>query len=78
LVTNGTMPERLRGLVEHDAEPTNLYVSLCGPDRLTYDNVARPLVADAWNRIRASLGLMPRFVNSRTILKLTSQGPEHA
>ena len=78
LVTNGTMPESLRGLVEHDAEPTNLYVSLCGPDSLTYENVARPLVADAWNRIRASLGLMRRFVNSRTILKLTSQGPEHA
>ena len=71
LVTNGTMPERLIGIVKHNSEPTNLYVSLCGPDRLTYQNVSRPLVPDTWDRICASLRVMSRFVNSRTILRLT-------
>jgi len=71
LVTNGTMPERLSALLENDAEPTNLYVSLYGPDRLTYENVTHPLIADAWNRLHTSLGLVSSFVDSRTILRLT-------
>lgn len=71
LVTNGTMPDRLRGLVENQAEPTNLYVSLYGPDKRTYDMATDPLIADAWERIRATLKLMSSFVISRTVLRLT-------
>lgn len=71
LVTNGTMPNRLRGLVEHGAEPTNLYVSLYGPDKQTHEMVALPLIANAWERTRATLKLMSSFVNSRTVLRLT-------
>jgi len=37
----------------------------------TYKNVTRPLIPDAWERVRASLRLMPRFKRSRTIARLT-------
>jgi len=71
LVTNGTMPNRLEEMLERDVEPTNLYVSLYGPDKETYDNVTRPLISDAWQRVRDSLTLMPGFKRSRTIVRLT-------
>lgn len=71
LVTNGTMPNRLEEMVQHGIAPTNLYLSLYGPDKQTYENVTRPLVADVWERIRASLELMPAFNHSRTIVRLT-------
>lgn len=71
LVTNGTMPNRLEEMVERGIAPTNLYLSLYGPDKQTYDNVTRPLVADVWERTQASLKLMPAFRHSRTILRLT-------
>jgi len=71
LVTNGTMPRRLEAMVERGIEPTNLYLSLYGPDRQTYESVTRPLVADAWERVTASLKLMPTFKHSRTIVRLT-------
>jgi len=71
LVTNGTMPNRLEEMLERNVEPTNLYVSMYAPDKETYKNVTRPLIPDAWERVRASLRLMPRFKRSRTIARLT-------
>jgi tRNA wybutosine-synthesizing protein 1 len=71
LVTNGTMPTRLEEIVGSKCEPTNLYLSLYGPDRQTYDNVTRPTFSDAWQRVLTSLRLMHRFKRSRTILRLT-------
>lgn len=67
LVTNGTRPDRLESL---DVEPTNLYVSLCAPDKETYLKVNRPLIADGWGRLNESLGLMNNF-NCRKVLRLT-------
>jgi tRNA wybutosine-synthesizing protein 1 len=67
LVTNGTMPERLKNL---ETEPTNLYISLCAPDKQTYLKVSRPLIPDGWERLNKSLELMKSF-NCRTVLRLT-------
>ncbi len=71
LVTNGTMPNRLEEMVERGMEPTNLYLSLYGPDKQTCENVTRPLVGGVWERTQASLKLMPAFKHSRTIVRLT-------
>ena len=71
LVTNGTMPDRLEEMVERGIAPTNLYLSLYGPDEQTYQNVTHPLVAHVWDRIQASLELMQAFKHSRTIARLT-------
>jgi len=67
LVTNGTRPDRLRSLA---TEPTNLYISLCAPDKETYLKVNRPIISDGWERLNESLELMKSF-NCRTVVRLT-------
>jgi tRNA wybutosine-synthesizing protein 1 len=67
LVTNGTLPERLKNL---ETEPTQLYISLCSPDRETYFKVHNPLIPDGWKRLNESLELMKSF-NCRTAIRLT-------
>jgi tRNA wybutosine-synthesizing protein 1 len=67
LVTNGTRPDRLQGLTK---EPTNLYISLCAPDKKTYLKVNRPLIVDGWEKVNESLELMKSF-SCRKVIRLT-------
>jgi tRNA wybutosine-synthesizing protein 1 len=67
LVTNGTRPDRLKSLT---TEPTNLYITLCAPDKETYLKVNRPLISDGWERLNKSLELMKSF-SCRKVLRLT-------
>ena len=67
LVTNGTLPERLKTL---EAEPTQLYITLVAPDESTYKEICRPQLADGWNRLNESLKLMPSF-GCRKVIRLT-------
>jgi len=67
LVTNGTRPDRLKTLT---TEPTNLYISLCAPDKEMYMKVNRPLISEGWERLNESLVLMKNF-SCRKILRLT-------
>jgi len=83
LVTNGTLPDRLEEMVEHETEPTNLYLSLYGPDSETYEKMTQPMIPDVWERVLASLRVMGHFRQSRTIVRLTlvkgqnMHSPEH-
>ncbi|RLE71036.1 MAG: 4-demethylwyosine synthase TYW1 [Thermoprotei archaeon] len=70
LVTNGSVPYRLEELIRKGAEPTNLYVSVYGPDPEVFSKSARPLVPKAWDLVLESLELLPRF-RCRTIIRLT-------
>lgn len=70
LVTNGSMPDMLRRLVEEEAEPTNLYISLYGPDRDTHLETCRPLISGTWARLLESLRVMREF-GSRKVIRLT-------
>jgi tRNA wybutosine-synthesizing protein 1 len=67
LVTNGTRPDRLKALQN---EPTNLYISLCAPDKETYLKVNRPVSSECWNRLNESLEIMKSF-SCRKVLRLT-------
>lgn len=67
LVTNGTRPDRLKSLT---TEPTNLYISLCAPNKETYKKVNRPLISNGWARLNESLELLGSF-GCRTLLRLT-------
>lgn len=67
LVTNGTMPDVLRNL---DVLPTNLYISLYGPDRDTHIQVTRPLIKDSWDRTLESLRVI-RELDCRRVIRLT-------
>ena len=70
LVTNGTNPDALKKLVDEDAQPTNLYISLYGPDLETHRRIARPLIPDSWQRLLKSLKVMREFDKSRKIIRL--------
>ncbi|MCF3653002.1 MAG: 4-demethylwyosine synthase TYW1 [Aigarchaeota archaeon] len=82
LVTNGTNPDRLMELVEENAEPTNLYISLYGPDPETHRMLCRPLIPDSWERLMRSLRVMREFQKSVKVVRLimindyTIQDPE--
>ncbi|MHA1743757.1 MAG: 4-demethylwyosine synthase TYW1, partial [Candidatus Heimdallarchaeota archaeon] len=67
LVTNGTRPDRLGGL---STEPTQLYISLCAPDKNTYLKINNPLIPDGWERLNESLELM-RSLSCRTVIRMT-------
>lgn len=71
LVTNGTNPRALEKLIEEGAQPTNLYISLYGPDRETHLKLCRPLISDSWERLLESLSIMNRFDRSRKVIRLT-------
>ena len=67
LVTKGTSPEKLKAL---EIEPTNLYISLCAPDKKTYMEIDHPLVKEGWKRMNESLELMKSF-NCRKVIRIT-------
>lgn len=70
LVTNGSLPWRLEELLRSNRQPTNLYISVYGPNAEVFEKAARPLTPDAWDRLMESLDLVPSF-SCRTIMRLT-------
>jgi len=70
LVTNGLHPEVLERLRYEDSLPTQLYISLDAPDRETWKRLDRPLLSDYWERLLASLALMPGL-ETRKVVRVT-------
>ena len=58
IVTNGTNPDVLRNI---STEPSQLYVSLCAPDKETYSVTSRPMIIGAWERLMETLDLLHSF-----------------
>ncbi len=71
LVTKGTYPEGLKKLLESNAEPTNLYISLCAPDKETFTKLERPVIPNAWERQVESLRIARSFT-CRKVVRITS------
>lgn len=67
LVTNGTLPSKLEALKE---EPTQLYVSVCSPDKEIYKHVCRPQINNAWTKMNETLDLLPSFT-CPTVIRMT-------
>lgn len=55
LVTKGTLPKELASL---ETLPKNLYISVCAPDKATFQRVDRPIIDDGWERQQESLDFM--------------------
>jgi len=68
LVSNGTVPSALAKLIE---EPTQLYISVCAPDKETFKHVCRPQIPKAWENLTKTLELLPSFKCS-TVIRITS------
>lgn len=69
LVSNGNLPEVLAEITE----PTQLYVSVYGPNEEIYRRVCRPLLSDAWERLMRTLELLNSF-DCPTVMRLTLTG----
>lgn len=68
LVSNGTVPS---ALAELSHEPSQLYVSVCAPDKETYRKVCRPLIPDAWEKLNETLELLQSF-KCPTVIRITA------
>lgn len=67
LVSNGTVPSALANLVE---EPTQLYVSVCAPNREIFKQTCRPQIPDAWQKLNDTLALLSSF-KCATVMRMT-------
>jgi tRNA wybutosine-synthesizing protein 1 len=67
LVTNGTLPERLKTL---ETLPTQLYVSLCSNSKEMMEKVQKPLIPNAWERLNKTLELFQNL-KTRRVIRLT-------
>ncbi|MEM5874352.1 MAG: 4-demethylwyosine synthase TYW1 [Candidatus Aenigmatarchaeota archaeon] len=73
LVTNGTMPNRLKELLEKDAIPTNLYISVYATNNEEYIKITNSFIKNPLDKVIESLNLMKEFEkrNCRTIFRIT-------
>jgi len=67
LVTNGALPKVLE---EVDPLPWQIYISVYGPDRKTYYEIARPEIQKAWDQLNRTLELLPSL-ETRKVIRLT-------
>ena len=69
LVSNGTIPGMLNKLLEEEAEPTQLYISLVGANKEMFETIARPILKEAWEKLQESLAIMHKF--KRSVIRMT-------
>ncbi len=67
LVTNGTIPEMVEKLIAR--QPTQLYISVYGPNKEVYQKTANPIANDSWEKLQRSLSMMHKF--KRNVIRLT-------
>ncbi len=68
LVTNGTIPEMIKRLIEH--QPTQLYISVYGTNKELHRKTANPIQDNAWENLQKSLALINKFKRSTVRLTL--------
>ena len=68
VVTNGTLPERIEGLI---SLPSQLYITLPAPNKEIYKKVCRPMIKNGWEKITQSLSLI-NSLSCRTVVRLTA------
>lgn len=68
LVTNGTLPERIRRL---ETLPTQLYLSLDAPDEEIYRKTCNPQSPKNWENIRETIRLFPSL-DTRKVIRVTA------
>ena len=73
LVTNGTTPHKLKELLDKNIVPTNLYISVYGPDEETFYKGTHSFVKGVWLKVMESLKLFPEFnkMGCRTVFRIT-------
>lgn len=67
LVTNGTLPMVLEKL---NPLPTQLYVTVAGPNKAIFNHVLNPAIGNAWENFNRTLELLPSL-DTRKVLRHT-------
>jgi len=67
VVTNGTIPKMVEKLVKH--QPTQMYISVYGPNEEIYRKTANPIKKDSWEQLQKSLSMIKKF--KRNTIRLT-------
>ncbi|MBI2583095.1 MAG: 4-demethylwyosine synthase TYW1 [Candidatus Aenigmarchaeota archaeon] len=67
LVTNGTLPDKVKNL---NPEPTNLYITLAGPDKEIFVKTVKPLMKNTWELLMQSLAEI-KHKSCATVIRLT-------
>lgn len=70
IVTNGTLPERLKALADSGNLPTQLYLSLSANSEEMFSLVNKPLIRDGWERLNRTLELLPQ-IKARKVIRMT-------
>jgi tRNA wybutosine-synthesizing protein 1 len=52
-------------------EPTQLYISVCAPNKKIHEKVCRPIIPDAWERLNETLELLQSF-SCPTVIRITA------
>ncbi|MEM2337300.1 MAG: 4-demethylwyosine synthase TYW1 [Candidatus Bathyarchaeia archaeon] len=68
LVSNGTVPSALAKLSH---EPSQLYISVCAPNKEIYRKVCRPLTQNAWEKLNETLEMLKSF-SCPTAIRITA------
>ena len=68
LVSNGTRPQMIETLLQH--QPTNLYLSFYGTNPDMYRKTAVPMEKGFWENINQSLKMLGKF-DCNTVVRLT-------
>lgn len=71
LVTNGTMPHKIKELIDKKAEPTNIYVSVYATNKDDYRKITNSFIPDEFEKVQQSLKLLKKFKEARTIFRMT-------
>ncbi|MBI5635942.1 4-demethylwyosine synthase TYW1, partial [Candidatus Micrarchaeota archaeon] len=72
LVTNGSFPNVLQELLDKNAMPTQLYLSLSAFDEESYKKTNVPMIENYWQRYNGSLDFLAKVKESnRTVLRMT-------
>ena len=71
IVTNGTMPNKIKEIFEKDTEPDNLSISVYATNKEDYKKVTNSMIPDEFEKVKETLDLMKNFKTARTIMRTT-------
>ncbi len=70
IVTNGQEPDMIERLINEDALPTQLYISITAPNEELYKKISVPHYPDAWDRLNRTLDII-RDAPTRKVIRMT-------
>lgn len=71
LVTNGSVPEKLKELINKDAQPTNVYISVYATNPQEYKRITGSFIEKPFEKVLESLKLLKDFDEARTVFRMT-------